>query len=1350
MVTIEDSQVRDNVANKVRLHSINKHRAQFGGAFYVKTSAVATLRRTSLVGNIGDQGGVASVETATIDIEACTVMSNNAVHGGGVFVQSSFIRVTGSVFEGNTAHEGGALSMRGSDARAVITGSRLASHSARFGGVFAIETSVAGITLKESVVEGNSASFGGVVTAGVPGVDKATRAPVIDGDNVVLRRNSAIKGSVAYVELEAALALTGFQVTNNSATEGTVYVDVLAVAELHRIRSSYNSVVYAGALAAFTPSASGLLNATTSVGDVVTSGPGVVHAGTSGDVSLDSVVIENAISSMGGVIYASSAARLGVKSSAVRSSSGSPALYVDSTGEVDVDDFEVQGMTTAAVVLRDKRTTAHLRRVTATLNLGGALHVLDGARVALSHSLLQANKGGAFVSSGSSLSCDGVAFVENSNDSGGAVQARESSHVLLSNSILRNNEAVAGGALSVEDSVAELEACRFEGNAATDGGAFSVGCRGELVVSPTSSFVANVASAAGGVAFFKHRCATAPSFNNATTDDNRAGYGPILASDIASIDASYDGRPASSGKLVPSPIVAIARDSLGQKCATLATTAWLTLPKGSNASLNGDTESVAFEMRDGVAATATLGLSVRGAPGSSVVIDVSALDVKSSVTLPLRECRVGEARLFDECRVCNGDDEINFFPLRRDMSATTCSTCPEHASCSDGANNTGHSLRPRHGYWRSTRLSLNVRRCLHAEWCAGGVDLWVDASSCKGHHAGPLCAKCEPHFTLTKKGECIDCRPGNKRQRLVPGLAGAAALFFVVLVAIFRRLYVGQHRRNISMGTPQLTSSERRQLLTLWAMIKLVVVYVQIVASAQYTLDYVHFSSGYRRLLETASLLGLDLDSPLALVCVETDHLDKLRTSTLFPLSLGAAIFAWWAARPRSAETTRKAVSAALFLSCLIITTSSTVIFRTFYCDDDFVDGEPNDSPYLGRAFLEADYRVDCHSKRYKLLRIYAFEMAAVYPVGIPLVYLILLFGQQADINPQDPKALALAAQRDNQADARLGRLATLYLELDTKMASMPPGARTLAAKAQRKFAHDLVHEHRMNNANCAHLAFLFRDYVPHRWYTEIVESARRLILTCLLPSIYPRKNVGRVYVAMMFVLAFALGYEYLRPFADRDVAAFAAATHALLTITLFVTILLYSEHAMTEEDRAHFNTAYLDAALVVVSAVVTPLVTVAFLVLKLRKFRRENAATRPPSSSKRQLSSRLPLPRLHSLILQAAADDEEQNGDDSDDGAPDVSNLDDLRAAFCASSTSGSQLAAVPPSSWPKKKRFGLLVHHGRTNHKAALELETSNTALATASICAFVHRGGATTPPKKHPPAEAARERKEDADLV
>ena len=77
-----------------------------------------------------------------------------------------------------------------------------------------------------------------------------------------------------------------------------------------------------------------------------------------------------------------------------------------------------------------------------------------------------------------------------------------------------------------------------------------------------------------------------------------------------------------------------------------------------------------------------------------------------------------------------------------------------------------------------------------------------------------------------------------------------------------------------------------------------------------------------------------------------------------------------------------KHVSVALWITFLMYSSVSSVVFQMFSC-------EPLDD---NNIYLRADYSILCTSPKHKYLQIYAVFMMMLYPVGIPLAYIGLLY----------------------------------------------------------------------------------------------------------------------------------------------------------------------------------------------------------------------------------------------------------------------------------------------------------------------------------------------------------------------
>ena len=154
------------------------------------------------------------------------------------------------------------------------------------------------------------------------------------------------------------------------------------------------------------------------------------------------------------------------------------------------------------------------------------------------------------------------------------------------------------------------------------------------------------------------------------------------------------------------------------------------------------------------------------------------------------------------------------------------------------------------------------------------------------------------------------------------------------------------------------------------------------------------------------SFANLDFFSLSPVGCIfSTSYHSQLLMYTILPLLAFAALLVFrWTLKSRGAGSQAfrdDAFYAFLTLTYLILPTTSTKILNTFACDQlDGVGGEP------GQWVLKSDLSIDCESATHKFFMVYAGIMIAVYPIGIPLMYLVLLARVQGGIKAVLPARL--------------------------------------------------------------------------------------------------------------------------------------------------------------------------------------------------------------------------------------------------------------------------------------------------------------------------------------------------------
>ncbi|CAM9309853.1 unnamed protein product [Laminaria digitata] len=124
---------------------------------------------------------------------------------------------------------------------------------------------------------------------------------------------------------------------------------------------------------------------------------------------------------------------------------------------------------------------------------------------------------------------------------------------------------------------------------------------------------------------------------------------------------------------------------------------------------------------------------------------------------------------------------------------------------------------------------------------------------------------------------------------------------------------------------------------------------------------------------------------------VTTDFYDRLLIATMMPPLMLVALVGIAISVVRHRHQ-----SAALLLAFWVYSSVSYTIFQTFACD------ELDD----GKAYLQADYSLECSTARHNTFKTYSLVMACVHPVGIPAVYAWCLARNRRDLVKSDRETL--------------------------------------------------------------------------------------------------------------------------------------------------------------------------------------------------------------------------------------------------------------------------------------------------------------------------------------------------------
>ena len=169
-------------------------------------------------------------------------------------------------------------------------------------------------------------------------------------------------------------------------------------------------------------------------------------------------------------------------------------------------------------------------------------------------------------------------------------------------------------------------------------------------------------------------------------------------------------------------------------------------------------------------------------------------------------------------------------------------------------------------------------------------------------------------------------------------------------------------------------------------------------------------------------------------------------------------------------------------------------------------------------------------------------------------------------------------------------RAAVEYVHVSDAIADFPEATRAHAGQALFNLGQDVVISHRAIDVKCSYLAFLYDEYEPRIWYFECVECVRRICLTGFM-LLYDDESIGKIYTAALLSLSFTVIYAYASPYVDDSTDRFSTAMSAMIFLQLFLTIMLYAETHIDDQDiRAGWSPGRFGAFMTVLALAAGPL----------------------------------------------------------------------------------------------------------------------------------------------------------------
>lgn len=309
--------------------------------------------------------------------------------------------------------------------------------------------------------------------------------------------------------------------------------------------------------------------------------------------------------------------------------------------------------------------------------------------------------------------------------------------------------------------------------------------------------------------------------------------------------------------------------------------------------------------------------------------------------------------------------------------------CPHGFQCPQGS--TISTLIVDKGHYRFSVSSVHSYRCKHIPNCLGGHH---NTTPCSTGSSGFLCDSCDSGFYMKQQDSqqgCVVCSNINLKWVIIViilvGLPISLAFYFRKRIFIF--LLINQKRID------QICQRATVVFITCQS--------ISILQTNHTELGGQAIDKPYDDFLQVLKFFTFDLLEAIPLDCVfETrlTHFEFLVFETLLPttlLFLGKLYL--WISRNTSQEDF---MANFMTMMTIILPVISKRICNTFRCVT-YDGGESNEIVLLG-----LDTNIDCTTTTYKWMKLYSIFMLFIFPLGTPLVLVLMLWRYKFILYPPE------------------------------------------------------------------------------------------------------------------------------------------------------------------------------------------------------------------------------------------------------------------------------------------------------------------------------------------------------------
>jgi hypothetical protein len=408
------------------------------------------------------------------------------------------------------------------------------------------------------------------------------------------------------------------------------------------------------------------------------------------------------------------------------------------------------------------------------------------------------------------------------------------------------------------------------------------------------------------------------------------------------------------------------------------------------------------------------------------------------------------------------------------------------------------SLTLEEGFWRTSEKSDDVRACITPEACVGGIGDGDDV--CREGHTGPYCALCKDNYNLDPFMLCKEC--------------SSSTLDFIFTLVAFVALALGLFGLNYLVKKKLDRRGARSK--EVWKRckngLKILFASGQITASLPNVVPQVSLPENFKDVVFSSQFLNFNLFTLVPMGCFAGGGFNfyvkcVALTMSVIVVCATLSLLAFFKRRPNL-------YTAAIAITYLTLPTITTTVFGMFPCDE--FDNN--------KSRLRGDLSIDCKAGGRGAWEAFGYLMVGIYPVGVPLMYWVLLY----------------------------------------------------------RMKDRLMGEDRINDEKLRGILFLWEPYKKEYWWWEVFETVRRLAMTGLLSTVDPG-SFTQITAGSMMATLYTIYLACAFPFDELRDNIIAILSGILLILTFLSAFLVKSQKLVEDDYEAVGLGAILIAALVLI-----------------------------------------------------------------------------------------------------------------------------------------------------------------------